>query len=218
MRILALSDLVDRRVYSEALPEHFPQVDLVVGCGDLPFYYLEHVVTTLNRPVLYVHGNHDAELQARVDGRYIQRAKGCQAIDGRLRLAKGHIFMGLGGSIQYIPGAPHQYTEGQMRWRVARMLPQLLTNRILHGRFLDVLVTHSAPYRIHDGRDRAHLGFQTFLQLISLFEPKLLLHGHMHDRNEERPMNTLVGSTQVLGVFPVREVVIGSERTAVEDA
>ncbi len=210
MRILALSDLVDQRVYSAELSELYPEVDLVVGCGDLPFYYLEHVVTTLNRPVVYVHGNHDAELQAMVDGRYVKRAKGCYPIDGRIREVKGMLFMGLGGSIQYIPGAPHQYTEGQMRLRVAQMLPRLLSNRILHGRFIDVIVTHSAPYRVHDRRDRAHVGFRTFLRVISLFKPKVLLHGHMHDRSEERPMDTMVASTRVVGVFPIRRIELGS--------
>lgn len=210
MRILALSDLVDQRVYSEELTELYPDVELVVGCGDLPFYYLEHVVTTLNRPVVYVHGNHDAELQARGDGSFAHRAKGCYLIDGQVREVKGMLFMGMGGSIQYIPGAPHQYTEGEMRLRVAQVLPRLLANWIVHGRFIDVLVTHSAPYRVHDGRDRAHVGFRTFLQVIALFKPKVLLHGHMHDRSEERPMDTVVGSTRVIGVFPVRQVELGS--------
>lgn len=209
MRILALSDLVDSLVYSENLPQHYPDVDLVVGCGDLPFYYLEHVVTTLNRPVVYVHGNHDAELQARVDGRFSKRARGCHSIDGRVRRVQDQIFMGLGGSIRYIPGSSHQYTEGEMRLRVGQLLPNLLINRVLHGRFLDILVTHSAPYGVHDGKDRAHIGFRTFLHVMSLFKPKYLLHGHMHDRSEVRPMNTLVGDTRVLGVFPVREIEVG---------
>lgn len=209
VRILALSDLVDRRVYSEKLPEIYPDVDLVVGCGDLPFYYLEHVVTMFNCPVLYVHGNHDAELQALVDGRYTRQARGCLAIDGQVRGANGLVFMGLGGSIQYIPNAPHQYTEGQMRARVASLLPRLLMNRIIHGRFLDVLVTHSAPYGIHDGRDRAHVGFRTFLQVMARFKPRILLHGHTHDRGEQRSLKTRFHHTTVISVFPVKVIELG---------
>ncbi len=41
MKIIALSDMVDERVYSEHLVKNYVDIDLVVGCGDLPYYYLE---------------------------------------------------------------------------------------------------------------------------------------------------------------------------------
>ena len=37
------------------------------------------------------------------------------------------------------------YSEPEMRRQVARLLPPLLINRVRHGRFLDILVTHSPP-------------------------------------------------------------------------
>ncbi|MFQ5959898.1 MAG: metallophosphoesterase [Candidatus Methylomirabilales bacterium] len=206
MRILALSDLVDRHIYSPQPSHQYREVDLVVGCGDLPFYYLEHAAAVINRPVIYVHGNHDAELQATSDGRYIRAARGCTSIDGEVKVIADRIFVGLGGSIQYIPGAHNQYTELAMRLRVARMLPRLLANKIRYGRYLDVLVTHAAPYGVHDGADRAHVGFRTFRVLIRFLRPKLLLHGHMHNPNSEQPMDTVVDGTRVVGVFPVHLV------------
>ena len=63
VNILALSDSVDDRVYSEQFHKSYADVDLVLGCGDLPIYYLEFVADALDKPVLYVRGNHDTEAE-----------------------------------------------------------------------------------------------------------------------------------------------------------
>ncbi|MFQ5921532.1 MAG: metallophosphoesterase family protein [Anaerolineales bacterium] len=68
MKILALSDSVDDRIYSTRAHQTYGDIDLVVGCGDLPIYYLEFVADALNKPVLYVRGNHDTEAELRSDG------------------------------------------------------------------------------------------------------------------------------------------------------
>ena len=47
-------------MYGDRLPSLNP--DLVIGCGDLPFDYLEYLVSRLDVPLLYVPGNHDASL------------------------------------------------------------------------------------------------------------------------------------------------------------
>ena len=122
MKILALSDMVDERVYSEHLLKNYGDVDLVVGCGDLPYYYLEFVVSMLNRPVLYVYGNHDAKPQVLADGRVVNVAEGCELIEGRSILEHDLLFVGLGGSIRYQPGTKHQYSEGEMRARLRRSI------------------------------------------------------------------------------------------------
>jgi Icc-related predicted phosphoesterase len=190
MKILALSDIVDERVYSEHLVKNYGDVDLVVGCGDLPYYYLEYVATVLGRPVLYVYGN-------------VHEAEGCDLIDGRTTRESNVLFMGLGGSIRYRPQAIHQYSEGQMRARVARMLPRLLFNRLRFGRYVDVVVAHSPPFGIHDGDDPAHIGFRAFLTLMDRFKPRLLLHGHIHEWRRDQVTRSSVGGTKVIGVFPV---------------
>ena len=51
MKILAISDQVMEQLYSPRVKETFAHVNLVVGCGDLPFYYLEYVVSMLNIPL-----------------------------------------------------------------------------------------------------------------------------------------------------------------------
>jgi Icc-related predicted phosphoesterase len=206
MKILAISDRVDERVYSEHILHNYGDVDLVVGCGDLPYHYLEYVVSMVNKPVLYVHGNHDVEVSQTATGRRVGEAEGCDLIDGRIVNVKGLLIMGLGGSIRYTPGNPFQYTDRQMRARIAKLIPRLLVNKLRYGRFLDVVITHAPPYGIHDSTDRAHTGFKAFLTLMTWFKPSHLLHGHMHSRRYNVQTSTIYGDTKVLGVFPVRAI------------
>lgn len=203
MKLLALSDTVDERVYSEHLVENYGEAELVVGCGDLPYYYLEYVVTVLNRPVLYVHGNHDPMPLHTAEGQTQSEPGGCEPLDDRIRMIQGVLFMGLGGSIRYSREPAYQYTEGQMRGRIVRLFPRLLLNRVRHGRYVDIVVAHSPPYGIHDGTDPAHVGFRAFRGLMRRFRPKLLLHGHLHS---PRAQTTQFEETQVLGVYPVRVI------------
>ncbi len=51
-RILAVADEVDESLGGEALAQLRP--DLMLSAGDLPFDYLEYLVTVLNVPLLYV--------------------------------------------------------------------------------------------------------------------------------------------------------------------
>ncbi|MGH3452683.1 MAG: metallophosphoesterase, partial [Haloechinothrix sp.] len=60
-RVLAVADEVNEALF---VPDNLTRAapDLVVSCGDLPFDYLEYLVTVLNVPLLYVPGNHDPDL------------------------------------------------------------------------------------------------------------------------------------------------------------
>ncbi|HEY1126203.1 MAG TPA: hypothetical protein VGF83_00425 [Actinomycetota bacterium] len=53
-RILAVADEVDESLGGEALARLRP--DLVLSAGDLPFDYLEYLVTVLNVPLLTCRG------------------------------------------------------------------------------------------------------------------------------------------------------------------
>jgi Icc-related predicted phosphoesterase len=207
MKILALSDEVVEFLYSPRIKERFGDVDFVVGCGDLPFYYLEFVVTMLSKPLYYVHGNHDKPSQFLSDGRIISRAEGCEPVENlsvRVKLADGDVLLaGLGGSMYYNRG-PHQYSQAEMQTRVLKLAPSLLVNRSRHGRFLDVLITHAPPRGIHDGQDLAHTGFDAFLQLMDRFRPRFLLHGHSHVYRNDAVTATRYRTTQVINVYPFR--------------
>lgn len=204
MKILALSDEVVDFIYSPRIKDRFSDVDLVIGCGDLPFYYLEFVVTILNKPVYFVPGNHDARSQYRSDGRITTQAEGCTNLDQQTRRDHDLILTGLGGSNRYRSDGLHQYTDIEMRARIAALIPGLWLNRLRYGRFLDVFITHSPPLGIHDGGDVAHIGFKSFLSFIKNFKPRFLLHGHSHVYNNTVTTRTIFESTEILNVYPYR--------------
>lgn len=204
MKVLALSDEVVDFIYSPAVKERFGDVDLVLGCGDLPFYYLEYVVTVLNKPLYFVPGNHDARRQYMSDGRVISRAEGCINIDRAARNERGLLLAGLGGSIRYRPDGEHQYSQFEMMGRAASLAPRLWLNRLRYGRYLDILITHSPPFGIHDGGDLAHTGFGAFLTFVRQFRPRYLLHGHSHVYRQDVVTRTQLGGTEIVNVYPYR--------------
>ncbi|MEK7324799.1 MAG: metallophosphoesterase [Chloroflexota bacterium] len=206
MKILALSDEVVDFIYSTSVKERFGDVDLVLGCGDLPFYYLEFVVTILNKPLYFVPGNHDAPSQYLSDGRVVRSAEGCLNLDGRAINENGLLLAGLGGSIRYRPDGAHQHTQNEMKGRAASLAPSLWLNRLRYGRYLDILIAHSPPYGIHDGGDTAHIGFKVFLDFIKVFQPRFLLHGHSHVYRPTDVTRTQLGRTEILNVYPYRVV------------
>jgi Icc-related predicted phosphoesterase len=193
MRILALSDKIVDFLYDSAIRERIGPVDVVVGCGDLPAYYLEYVVTQLNVPLLYVPGNHDPD---------VYDVQGCESIDGRWVRVKGVRFAGLGGSLRYKSDGRHQYTEQEMFYRVVRLLLTVRMGR----RGLDILVTHAPPLGVHDAPDRTHTGFAAFHTFIQRARPRLLLHGHTHVLRNLVTTDTVVMDTRVLNVYPYRVI------------
>lgn len=202
MKILAVSDQVIDVVYDERIGTRFGDVDLVLSCGDLPYSYLEYIATMLTVPCLYVHGNHDHP-EYKANGRVLTRPGGWTDLDGRAVEVEGVLLAGLEGSIRYKPDAPYQYTERQMARKAWCMAPALFMNRVQHGRYLDILVTHSPPRGIHDGDDLAHRGFSVFLDLMNWFKPRYLLHGHKHVYGTE-PTRTRYVESDVINVYPYR--------------
>lgn len=204
MKILAVSDRVMDHLYSTTVTRNYSDVDLIIGCGDLPFYYLEFLISSLNVPLVYVMGNHDNGPQYTADGRILTSCPGGRHIHGRTVQSKGVLMAGLEGSMRYRPYAPLMYTEGEMRRQVSRLLPGLLWNRIRHGRYLDILVTHSPPLDLHDRSDPAHTGFKIFLNFMRWFKPRFLLHGHIHIYRRDATTVTDFEQTRVMNVYPYR--------------
>ncbi len=200
MKILALSDRVVDEVYSSRIKELFGDVDLLISCGDLPYSYMEYVVTMLSTPAFYVHGNHDRP-EYTAGGRALTEPGGWTNLDGRVVKAGPLLLAGLEGSLRYKPRAPYQYTEGEMWGKVVRLIPALLFNRVRYGRYLDLLVTHAPPHGIHDGEDLPHRGFEAFRWLMDRFRPRYLLHGHKHVYRPQAT-RTRYGETLVVNVYP----------------
>jgi Icc-related predicted phosphoesterase len=210
MRILAVSDRVLDQLYCSDVRQKYPGIDLIIGCGDLPFYYLEFLVSALDAPLVYVRGNHDGDPQYTAEGRILTSAQGGMDIHQRVVKVEGLLIAGLEGSMRYRTQASHMYTEGEMTANVMNLIPHLLWNRWRFGRALDILVTHSPPFQIHDGEDIAHTGFKIFRSFMKWFQPKYLLHGHMHVYRYDIPRVTDFQQTKVINVYPYRVFEYGS--------
>lgn len=204
MKILALSDRVLGHIYSSNVHSYYPDVDLLVGCGDLPFYYLEFLVSALDVPLVYVKGNHDAGPQYTVDGRTLTSVQGGTDLHAQIVNVDGIVMAGLEGSMRYRPNASLMYSETEMRWEALRILPQLLWRRLRYGRAVDIFVTHAPPQGIHDRPDLAHSGFRAFRTIIRYFRPRYFLHGHIHVYRQDVQRVTRVEDTTVINVYPYR--------------
>ena len=200
-------------MYGDRLPELRP--DLVLSCGDLPFDYLEYLVSRLDVPLLYVPGNHDQSLK-RPDLTWMPLRSelalpelgpaGCENVDGRVVEAGGLRVAGLGGSIRYKDG-PNQYSQGQAARRALRLEVLIRLKRVRRGRKLDVLVTHAPPFGLAEAKDSAHVGFVATLRLIQHFQPLVAVHGHVHPFGRTLPERR-VGRTRVINVVPWRLIEI----------
>jgi Icc-related predicted phosphoesterase len=202
VKVLAVSDRVQEHIYSGAIRDQYADARLVVSCGDLPFYYLEYIVTMLTVPLVYVRGNHDDRPQHASTGRVINRPQGCLDVDGWTTCRAQLLIAGIEGSMRYRPEGECMYTDYEVALKLARMTPGLVFNRLRHGRYLDLLVTHAPPYGIHDGNDLAHTGFRPFLPFMRLFRPRYLLHGHVHHYDSRTVRETRYHDTFVINVYP----------------
>jgi Icc-related predicted phosphoesterase len=204
MRILALSDEVTDSLYTPAGCARLGKVDLILGCGDLPYYYLEYLMTVLGAPLYYVHGNHDSPVEHGSDGSQKTGPEGGENVDLRCVNERGLLLAGLEGCIRYQPQAAHQFSQDEMLLRSTTLVPGMLANRLSRGRWLDVLMAHSPPRGIRDGQDNAHVGFVAFLHLMRFFRPRYLLHGHQHRNYGPGPAETRFHLTTVVNVHPYR--------------
>ena len=202
MKILAVSDQVVDRVYTLANSGHFKGADLLLGCGDLPYTYLEYLLTVLGIPMFYVPGNHDPNFDLH-DLR--SRAEGGSNLDLKIVHHKNILIGGFGGCIRYRPNGSNQYSQSEAYLRAFQMVPQLLINRIKYRRSMDILISHSPPFGIHDDTDPAHNGLKALNWLINFARPRYLFHGHTHFyRNNIADHSTDLGPTKIINVYPYR--------------
>lgn len=209
LRLLGLSDIEIGFIYSPMVAERFQNIDLIFSCGDLPYYYLEFLVSILNVPLYYVRGNHANKVEYTSAG---VRTNPWGAVNLHRRVMEddtGLLLAGLEGSLQYNRG-PYQYSQNDYWYMVFRMVPSLLLNKIRLGRYLDVFISHAPPWKIHDQTDRPHQGIQAFRWLIDVFKPTYFLHGHIHVYRNDTTTQTQVGETRVVNVFGYRELEINT--------
>ncbi len=192
MRILTVSDKVEPVLYGPYIRERVGQVDLILACGDLPYYYLEYIVGLLDVPLYYVHGNHDRPVPPNKHGVPSADDTVSWAVNLHARTAEydGLLLAGLEGCRRYSPDRPFQYSESEMRLHAMRLGLKLLANKVRRGRYVDVLITHAPPRGIHDDEDLPHQGFESYLGFMRTYRPLLLIHGHQHVYNRNLATET----------------------------
>lgn len=214
MKILSLSDIPVQMIYSPQVRRLFADVDLVLGCGDLPYYYQEYVISLLDVPLYYVRGNHDKVVE-QVQGGTCTGPQGGIDIHRKLVNDRGLLLAGVEGSLRYRPG-PFQYSQREMWLNVFALVPGLLINRLRFGRYLDVFVTHAPPKGIHDMPDLPHQGIDAFLWLIRVFKPAYHFHGHIHVYRPDTITETMIKTTRVINTFGFKTTLVPDHRGAGE--
>ncbi len=187
MRILAVSDEECPALWDQYRSGRLDGYDLILSAGDLKADYLSFLVTMAHAPLLYVHGNHD-------EGYSRRPPEGCDCIDDQLVIFRGVRILGLGGCLQYRPGAPWQFTERQMARRIAKVRLALF-----RAGGVDLVVTHAPPQGLGDEEDLPHRGFACLKALVDRYHPQYLVHGHVHLRGWPLPERELIyGSTRIV--------------------
>ena len=205
-RVLTVSDEIVESLWTDRVAERYGDVDLILAAGDLPFDYLEFLASALDRPLVFVPGNHDADLTgySRRQGLWLQSGfparypgpTGAVNADGQVVEAAGLRIAGLGGSIRYNNG-PNQWTERQQTRRATRLV------RAAHRRPVDVLLTHSPPRDLGDRDDPPHRGFACLHMVVERLKPAVLVHGHIHPHGQPVP-DRVLGNTRVLNTVGYR--------------
>jgi hypothetical protein len=199
VNILSLSDVQVEFIYSPRIRTRFPDVHLVLGCGDLPYYYLEYVANALNVPLYFVRGNHANLVEYTVAG---PRTEPLGAVDLHNKVIRHEdlLLAGIEGSLRYREGA-FQYSQVEMWGHILRMVPALLRNRIFYGRYLDIFVSHAPPWGIHDQADLPHQGIKAFRWLLKVFRPRYHFHGHIHVYQRDASIATLFQESLVVNTY-----------------
>ncbi len=214
MNFLAVADHVDPLVYSRNIKERFEGIDCVFGAGDLELPYYEYIISCINKPLYFVFGNHNLKglsffrptsnevSSAGWETHQAGLGYGSICIDGRIKRNKklNIIIAGLGGSRKYNNGK-NQFSETEMFFRILRLIPAMMCNRVFHGRYVDVLLTHATPEGIHDRDDPCHKGFKVFLWFMKVFKPRYLIHGHVHLYDINANRESYYAETTVLNAY-----------------
>lgn len=189
MKILSVSDKVDKQLLvpnSSCLPA---RPDLILACGDLPPEYLTELRELYGVPLYFVEGNHDIRYHA-------SPPTGCTNIHAKIVREQGIRIMGFSGSRWY-NGGINQYTEPEMKKIVRSLWFQLLQLPKV-----DIIISHAPPRFIHDKDDPCHKGFRSFVSLIEKQKPAWFIHGHIHAFfNDPAERITHVCETQVLNSY-----------------
>ncbi len=203
LKVLSVSDRIDSNLLEKDTYEEFKDVDLILSCGDLPYYYIEQLFQLYEVPVLYVRGNHDPRVEYGKSGP-LYGPRGGIDLHNRVVILNDLIFLGFEGSLPYKEG-PFLHSQSEMWRNVISIIPRLLWNRLVLGRYLDVVLTHTPPRGIHDQETNVHGGYHAFRWLIKTFKPTYFFHGHIHVYTDDQVIETVVEKTKVINTYGHRK-------------
>lgn len=166
VRLLAVSDQVERAFDFESNCDALRPVDAIVGAGDLEPDYLDFLANTFSVPLLHVLGNHDRGGGWEEGKHYVP-----DAMDGAWHDVAGLRFAGLSWPTDNGERAVH---DENAAWR------QIAAGYLrLRGRRPDVVVSHVPPLGLGDiPEDHYHRGFAAYRWLMKRLKPVLWVHGH----------------------------------------
>lgn len=210
MNVLSISDVIVPIIYSPRIRQRFDNDDLCIGCGDLPYAYQEYVISMLDIPYFFVRGNHDKEVEySRAGNR--KQPRGARNLHLSVIKHAGLLMAGIEGSLRYRDG-PFQYSQSEMWVHATRIIPGIIRNRVLYGRYLDIFVSHAPPRGIHDQDDHTHQGIDAFRWILGVFKPAYHFHGHIHVYRPDTVTETLFNQTRVINTYGFRETVISFDK------
>jgi uncharacterized protein len=221
MKILCIADHKDPLIYSPLLKERCKNVDFILGAGDLDLEYYGYIVSVLNKPLYYVFGNHNLKYFEPIarkttlieypdpSGIHEVPSFGSSYIGGKAVKQGKLLIAGLGGSLRYNRGT-NQYNDFQMYLKVFKLLPRLWWNKIRYGRYIDIFLTHTPPFGIHDQPDRCHTGFKAFVWFLKKFKPRFMVHGHIHIYDINRNRITKFNDTVIINAY--NHIIIDTEK------
>jgi Icc-related predicted phosphoesterase len=198
VRVLAVADEEVPAMRSRASDL---RVDLVLAAGDLPWSYLESLVSLVGAPAAFVPGNHDPST-SRGSG-----PRGLVDLDGKVVTVGGLRIAGLGGCVRYNEG-PHQYTQKEYDRRARRLLKDAH-----RAGPVDVLLTHAPPLGLGDEPDPCHVGVSALHDVLESLQPGWHLHGHIHPYGMHKPDRQL-GPTTIRNVIPWQLIEIEPQAAA----
>ncbi|MGV8025885.1 MAG: metallophosphoesterase [Anaerolineaceae bacterium] len=202
-KILVVSDTISDQLYNSAKKKNLQDIRFIISSGDLPYDYLENLVSTFNVPLYFVRGNH-ARFYESETGIIHDHPWGCYDLHVRsLKDPSGFLLAGVQGSHIYNYGH-YQYSQAAMWQFVFRLIPSLMANFALSGRYLDIFVTHAPPWGIHDNQDVAHQGIKAFLWVLKVFKPLYHFHGHVYDFGKNKQMITKFENTEIVNTYGYR--------------
>lgn len=186
-RILIISDIPILRSYSlDIIKQMCQNIDFILGAGDLSNDYLDFVLSTLDKRLIYINGNHIYNPDHHIPF--------CENIDQKFTKIKGLKIFGLDGSPIY-SCKEHQYSESQVGFMILRNIFSFLIKKP------DIILSHTPPFGIHDLTDPPHVGFKWYKFLIKYFPPKLWIHGHTHLNHHHEIQETIENGARIVNAY-----------------